>query len=1073
MLLYKPFETAKARKSTDWSHAVIRDPYTGSSELVGFAVKHLDTFLGALFEQQSNMAHHDEYPSWTVMERVYERSPLIVDVALRFDGNISEETESTLCDAIGDRSSDTLGMLVINLVNGIERTLATETANMPADLHDPAWTCMVLVSDLGRVGEDEGGKIVMRIRVQYPMFRMQRSEFPLFEERLHTVLRSSNLWATLPSAPLDTIDSAVVCPKDAVSMANWPSVHPLVKWGPILKPFACFAGPDNDLLTHNEGWTDRHATIDFELDPKSIWKPREHAELTGNAPDCIWTVLTQSFSPNKPVLLKDFNRPSSRTTARAPSASSRSSIRSVSRSGDAYKLSLPAKKREGKPEIDIAYARMELKTKTRKSATPKPKKSEGFVEPLTSNIDHFRPTSSASAASSRSSSRSSDISSGFNIAEQTGEQPFHSYAHTVSTSNSLREIPGTRVRMERPDFINLPDDFVNMRFMDMIDSGRANKDEDFADILKAVHNLTLGHKVGLSTMVSFSRRGRSKHTPEQIEEMWKSADIEKHGKTCRTLAFFAREDSPTSYTQWHDEWLEEAFYNAMNGTHHDVAVPFYRLNWLEVMCTGNDKPEWYRFAEHAWVPTTGLEMQQQYMLFLDACLDRHAKKLDWYTEATEKKNEGAADEKDIIKTDTWIKAFNSVLEKMKSTSFMMNVIRIAASMFLRTDYKDVVNANPGLKACRNGIVVCGAQGAYVRPGRPEDFCTMRLGFKHREEYGQYLAEHGSFHPHVLSILEFYHKLWCDDELEEYQRRDLASYLYSANLEKLLRNWIGELANNGKSTLVNFLMSILGDFAVPLTISMYTGNEGNAEGSMPQLKSTRFRSVAFISETRENQQMNGNRLKEHTGNDVVAYRGHYEEMQRMRLTFKLIIQSNYYAQLNTGGNGMMNRAVFCPFNSVFTDDAPESEEEQFRTRRFKNDKNFNTKLEELKDAAGWLMIHDYAAYKAKGLEVKPAVIIKTTQNYWEKENVFGAFVTNTLERVTICDPETGEKKPDASIKLTWKELNACFGKWFDDNMKASLGKRPERQQSIQYFTRLLGTPIKEGKTEVWNGWRISM
>ena len=1106
--MYKPFETSGARRLDDRdasraTHVVVRRGQKPDF----YQVEKPAAFWSAVGELET-----PEDWAWTIAE-VAGPAPLVVaDVAFRFDTDGDSFVAEQLEDTLEHTNKDAFSAFMTVLLNGFERAIA-EVLTMPGEA-EREWISVLSRSEL----IEDDGIVLSRIRFQWPLVRAPPDAIERIQAAALANFRNPNLVGMFPIAPLDALEKCIFFPTESVSMAGLCSTHPLILHGPVMEPVLLISESNSgDELRYdhvpNGKWVDRHVALRMERGTTGwadFLPPAEHSN--GPVLDELRFVLSTKYGPGDSRGIRAATRSASRTSShsepgsrgssrshsssshRSDSRSSHHSTRSDSRSsshshrsdsrssshGSGIDRSVHAMEnvQDRRHELNatplsrpnsafgsirlMANQQMQDLTAASKTKKPAARATAAPVAPTAANLSTRRDEiprapRPLSATASRGSSRSASPEDGYSISQSRASG---GSAHTISTTNPLMEIPDWRLRMEQPDLNNLPDPSQCLKFMEWIDHRtRVKDDEDFHTIAQAVWHLTLGSSLGVKTLKAFASRNRGTRSEESIEALYNSKLMENSGKTARTLAFFARADSPTEYKRWHDGWVDEAYEIAMSGTHMDIALAFYRTNWLEIICSGDEKPIWYKFSNHALQRATGMEVGNlfdQFVVSSEQKLYYTSQSVRAADEALER--DGTPLDANVERDRTWVAGFNKVVTAMKSHGTARNVIAKSSNMFYRHNFDSFANADFGLKACQNCVIVCGPKEAHTRDGRPEDFITKRMGASYPHEYTLET-------PAVVALLFFFRMLFVDPDLIAYMRRDFASYLHSGNPEKFFRCFIGPLSWNGKSTLCNFIMNVFGQYGVPLTTSMYSGREAGAESAMPQLTSTKDTALCIMTESREGELLSGSTIKAHTGNETVPYRGLFKDMGRMLLSFKLILQSNFYPQLANGGAAMVGRAVFVPFGSVFADDAPEDLEEQFRLRKFKNDMQFNTKLEGWRSAFLWLMVHDYKDYKARGLTVFPKVMEEARHDYWVKENLYGVFFSHCIEKRD--DPATGA--PNRACVVTWTEMNKQFRAWIKATMPSV--PIPEKAQSLQYLVRLMGKPLIEKKVETWYGWEL--
>ena len=98
------------------------------------------------------------------------------------------------------------------------------------------------------------------------------------------------------------------------------------------------------------------------------------------------------------------------------------------------------------------------------------------------------------------------------------------------------------------------------------------------------------------------------------------------------------------------------------------------------------------------------------------------------------------------------------------------------------------------------------------------------------------------------------------------------------------------------------------------------------------------------------------MKELSGNDTFFARGLYKEGSEITPMFKLTLICNEPPKLPYSDKAAWNRIRVIPFETTFTDAAPDNIEEQIAQKRFPKDPHFAEKLEGLTKAFAWVLLN---------------------------------------------------------------------------------------------------------------------
>ena len=152
----------------------------------------------------------------------------------------------------------------------------------------------------------------------------------------------------------------------------------------------------------------------------------------------------------------------------------------------------------------------------------------------------------------------------------------------------------------------------------------------------------------------------------------------------------------------------------------------------------------------------------------------------------------------------------------------------------------------------------------------------------------------------------------DDDLISYVR---AIFGYSltpctSRQEMYVLHGIGA---NGKSTLINAIRHILGDYSASLmreTLFDKTNNNTNAD--LARMISVR---MAVVQEAESNLRLNAPRVKELTGGDTISVAPKFKNPFDLTPTFKMFVLCNQRPALNAHDTALLRRIKLLPFNHV--------------------------------------------------------------------------------------------------------------------------------------------------------------
>ncbi|GIW70075.1 MAG: hypothetical protein KatS3mg101_0822 [Patescibacteria group bacterium] len=504
--------------------------------------------------------------------------------------------------------------------------------------------------------------------------------------------------------------------------------------------------------------------------------------------------------------------------------------------------------------------------------------------------------------------------------------------------------------------------------------------------------------------------------------------------TIKTIGWYARRDSPREYETWHKNWYKKSLLDALTLIHDDVADAVYRVLWLDHIWAGGKR--WYRFDNNRLVEQSeAVDLRRDMKEKVVRCYKELRKRFQDMSSNTDSPSEERQSEQ-------YIKEITKLIEKMGNHNWKSTIVKACQQYFEVKDFDKYRDADPTKTGWSNCVIVCTEDKAFPTEGKLEDFITKSTKIPFRTDYSWESK-------HVVEVMKWIRQIFHDEELIHYMLKDFSSFLYGKNSEKILRCWCGD-GNNSKTMLSKLVQLTLGDYAVDLPPSILTG-KSSANGPSPELAQTKGAKVGFVPETENEEKIKEGTVKRLTGNDKLFARFCYDNGSSFDISIKVVILCNRIPEFTTVSKALINRFVYVPFLSTWTDDAPDDEEEQFEQRRFKLDPFFDSRLDELAQAFGWILVNYYSFYKKEGL-TKPRAIVEYTEKHWEENDPIRRFVK---EKIT---------KGDKSFSCTY--LYNVFKTWYCQNFpNYPMISRPNFKNALEDH---IGKPCSNGR---WKGFEI--
>lgn len=246
----------------------------------------------------------------------------------------------------------------------------------------------------------------------------------------------------------------------------------------------------------------------------------------------------------------------------------------------------------------------------------------------------------------------------------------------------------------------------------------------------------------------------------------------------------------------------------------------------------------------------------------------------------------------------------------------------------------------------------------------------------------------------------------DKEKIKYLQKIAGISLTGDTKEETMFILYGATTRNGKSTFVETIIYLLGDYATtiqPETLATKNNKDSRqANGDIAKLKGIRF---VNASEPKKRMILDTALLKALTGGDTITARNLYEREFEFSPIFKLVVNTNYLPQITDDTVFSSGRINIISFERHF-----EPEEQ---------DKNLKNKLKDEHELSGILnwCIEGLKLYRKEGLE-PPQTVKSATSDYRQQSDKIGNFINECLEK-------TGKNSKA-------KDIYEVYIKWCEDN-----------------------------------------
>lgn len=368
-----------------------------------------------------------------------------------------------------------------------------------------------------------------------------------------------------------------------------------------------------------------------------------------------------------------------------------------------------------------------------------------------------------------------------------------------------------------------------------------------------------------------------------------------------------------------------------------------------------------------------------------------------------------------------------------------NMIKMAQSDPRIARHITDFDTNPYILSAANCTVDLRSGEGYEH--RREDLCMKRtrVAFQHQhhdEQFSQYM--NGTFNGDV--------------ELIRYIQRVVGSMMIGMSQEKSLYIAYGP-KNTGKTTFMNILQTMMGDYAMFLMPEFLMGNRFG--GGMPQHEVARMYGMRVVvsDEPPGNQHLAESSLKLLTGGDTLTGCYKYRNPFQFNPSHSLFIATNHVP--STNDKALQDRVVIVPF---YRELASWEQNVALGTEVHNPNSSFM-------QAALSFFVEGCATYQRQGIDPIPAVVEAITEQWKEQQDIIGLFISENLEETALNE---FVKMNDVYSKYEMWMGNAGEHAWSKRALTKDFEERRMATTRDHHNGRLLwGWKIKESAL-TWSG-----
>lgn len=552
---------------------------------------------------------------------------------------------------------------------------------------------------------------------------------------------------------------------------------------------------------------------------------------------------------------------------------------------------------------------------------------------------------------------------------------------------------------------------IAKKLTELFSAKRATEHDDWMNVGFALHNIS---KSLFKTFVTFSKKTkRDNYSYDGCKKLWDCA--RQNNYTLAAFYRWAREDSsPEKFKKVLREIVNPLIKKAISGTHDDIANMVHAVYRDRYKCVSIANDVWFEFQNNKWV------MIESAYTLSEKISSEIADEFMRYHSVLARQNieEVGVDRDDNMNK---IKKMVRIHDNLKNNGFVNSVKAFCARKFFDPKFEQKLNDNYDLIGFENGVFDLSTMS--FRKGTPDDYVTFTTGYDY--------TEYDEDDPIFKDIMGYFKKVQMDEVMMNYLLEFIASCMRGLP-DQHFHFWTGS-GSNGKSTTIDMVKKLMGDYFGVLPITVLTRKRNGSSGPTPELSDKNGKRLLVLQEPEHTDVIYVGQMKELTGTDTIYARGMYEKKGFEYVPqFKMVMPCNNLPAIPARDGGTWRRIRATPWESEFVDGKPEE------PYQFKKDKSLPLKFDKWKEPLMWLILNKYfKAFKANDYEIfEPDKVMEATKKYKKDSDIFFDFIVQYID-------ETNNKEDAEPVNLIY----SLFRKWYNECYSE---KSPPRKDLINYF-----------------------
>jgi len=440
------------------------------------------------------------------------------------------------------------------------------------------------------------------------------------------------------------------------------------------------------------------------------------------------------------------------------------------------------------------------------------------------------------------------------------------------------------------------------KLLQLLTDARSENHGDWLKIGWIIHKETEACDEGFELWNEFSSRCDEKYDEDECRDKWDKMEEKKDGVSMGTLHYYAKTDSPELYKDIMAKEHTDKVDDCMNGSHADFAELYQSISMGMIKIVNKKNGTFYHWHK------TKLLWKEESSDTLMRLIGEEIKPLLIAKCQEVMKSLSNCDKAEEAMYSAKIKQIYKCIANLRSTPFLKNIVTFFKTFDIDEEFRKKMNKR------KDALPICGGKIIELKTGEvrlrtPEDIFSFELKINYIEKCS------------FANAKKFFNEISVnDEEMVDFHRRLWGYSLTGETCDRSLYTMYGE-GKNGKSTLINIIKKILGDFYGVLDECVMT-KTSISRGATPELAPLVDARVATLPESEEGETINSKRLKTITGDDTITMRKLYEDQMSFETQAKCFMPTNHKPKININDSAVVDRIKFIPFTARF-EETPEN------------------------------------------------------------------------------------------------------------------------------------------------------